>query len=194
VAEAIQAARLAGTIVSYDLNFRSKLWSSSEAIATTRPLLPLIDVLIGNEEDFQNALGYDVPGVDIERGSLDRSAYKSMVERVLRDYPNIQAVGTTLRSVTTAQANDWGAILWYDGDFIDGPLYSNLEIEDRVGGGDAFTSGLIYGFLTGLSPQQSVHMGVAHGALVMSTRGDTSQVTRDELHQLVQGGSARIQR
>jgi 2-dehydro-3-deoxygluconokinase len=194
VAAAIQAARQAGTIVSYDLNFRSKLWSSADAIANTRPLLPSIDVLIGNEEDFQNALGYDVEGVDIERGSLDRSAYASMVERVLRDYPNLQAVGTTLRSVKTAQINDWSAILWYDGAFIDGPVYSDLEIEDRVGGGDAFTSGLIYGFLTGLSPQQAVHLGVAHGALVMSTRGDTSQVTSDELRQLVQGGSARIRR
>ena len=149
VAEAVKAAHEAGTIVSYDLNFRSKLWSSADAIATTKPLVPYIDCLIGNEEDFQKVLGYEVEGVDVEKGKLDTSAFKSMVNRVVKDYPNIKVVGTTLRGVKTALVNDWSAIMWHDGTFYDGPSYPDLEIEDRVGGGDGFASGFAYGFLTG---------------------------------------------
>ncbi len=194
VAEAVKAAHEAGTIVSYDLNFRSKLWSSAEAIATTKPLVPYIDCLIGNEEDFQKVLGYDVEGVDIEKGSLDTSAFKAMVNRVVKDFPNIKVVGTTLRGVKTALVNDWSAIMWHDGTFYDGPSYPNLEIEDRVGGGDGFASGFTYGFLTGKSPQECVNLGVAHGALLMSTRGDTSQISLEELLHIASGGSARIKR
>jgi 2-dehydro-3-deoxygluconokinase len=194
VAEAVKAAHEAGTIVSYDLNFRSKLWSSADAIATTKPLVPFIDCLIGNEEDFQKVLGYDVAGVDVEKGKLDTSAFKSMVNRVVKDYPNIQVVGTTLRGVKTALVNDWSAIMWHDGTFYDGPAYDDLEIEDRVGGGDGFASGFAYGFLTGRTPQECVNLGVAHGALLMSTRGDTSQITLDELMHIAGGGSARIKR
>jgi len=194
VAEAVKAAHESGTIVSYDLNFRSKLWSSDEAIKTTKPLVPFIDCLIGNEEDFQKVLGYDVEGVDVEKGKLDTSAFKAMVNRVVKDYPNIKVVGTTLRGVTTALVNDWSAIMWHDGTFYDGPSYPDLEIEDRVGGGDGFASGFTYGFLTGQSPQQCVNLGVAHGALLMSTRGDTSQITLDELQHIAGGGSARIKR
>jgi 2-dehydro-3-deoxygluconokinase len=194
VAEAVKAAHEAGTIVSYDLNFRSKLWSSAEAIATTKPLVPYIDCLIGNEEDFQKVLGYDVEGVDIEKGSLDTSAFKAMVNRVVKDFPNIKVVGTTLRGVKTALVNDWSAIMWHDGTFYDGPSYPNLEIEDRVGGGDGFASGFTYGFLTGKSPQECVNLGVAHGALLMSTRGDTSQIPLEELLHIAGGGSARIKR
>jgi 2-dehydro-3-deoxygluconokinase len=194
VAEAVKAAHEAGTIVSYDLNFRSKLWSSAEAIATTKPLVPYIDCLIGNEEDFQKVLGYDVEGVDVEKGSLDTSAFKAMVNRVVKDFPNIKVVGTTLRGVKTALVNDWSAIMWHDGTFYDGPSYPNLEIEDRVGGGDGFASGFTYGFLNGKSPQECVNLGVAHGALLMSTRGDTSQITLDELLHIAGGGSARIKR
>jgi 2-dehydro-3-deoxygluconokinase len=193
-AEAIKAAHDAGTIVSYDLNFRSKLWSSKDAIAITNPLAPYIDALIGNEEDFQKVLGYDVPGVDVEKGQLDTTAFKAMVERVVKDYPNIQVVGTTLRGVKTALINDWSAILWSEGRFYEGPRYDNLEIEDRVGGGDGFASGFAYGFLAGKSPQQCVDLGVAHGALLMSTRGDTSQITLEELLHAAGGGSARIKR
>jgi 2-dehydro-3-deoxygluconokinase len=193
-AEAISAAHEAGTIVSYDLNFRSTLWSGTEAIATTRPLVPMIDCLIGNEEDFQKVLGYEAPGVDVEKGELDTSQFKKMVERIVRDYPNVKAVGTTLRGVKSALVNDWSAILWHDGTFYDGPPYSNAEIEDRVGGGDGFASGSIYGFLTGRPPQDCVDLGVAHGALLMSTRGDTSQITLDELLHVARGGSARIKR
>ncbi len=192
VAEAVKVAHDAGTIVSYDLNFRSKLWSSAAAIATTKPLVPYIDCLIGNEEDFQKVLGYDVEGVDVERGQLDTSAFKSMVKRVVKDYPNVKVVGTTLRGVKTALVNDWSAIMWHDGTFFDGPAYSDLEIEDRVGGGDGFASGFAYGFLTGRTPRECVNLGVAHGALLMSTRGDTSQITLDELLHIAGGGSARI--
>jgi 2-dehydro-3-deoxygluconokinase len=193
-AEAVKAAHEAGTIVSYDLNFRSKLWSSADAIATTKPLVPYIDCLIGNEEDFQKVLGYDVEGVDVEKGELDTSAFKAMVIRVVKDYPNVKVVGTTFRGVKTALVNDWSAIMWHEGTFYDGPSYPNLEIEDRVGGGDGFASGFTYGFLTGKSPQECVNLGVAHGALLMSTRGDTSQITLDELLHIAGGGSARIKR
>lgn len=194
VAEAVKAAHEAGTIVSYDLNFRSKLWSSKDAIATTKPLVPYIDCLIGNEEDFQKVLGYEVEGVDIEKGELDTTAFKAMVDRVVKDFPNVKVVGTTLRGVKTALVNDWSAIMWHEGTFYDGPSYRNLEIEDRVGGGDGFASGFAYGFLTDRSAQQCVDLGVAHGALLMSTRGDTSQISLDELLDTAGGGSARIKR
>jgi 2-dehydro-3-deoxygluconokinase len=193
-AEAVKAAHEAGTIVSYDLNFRSKLWSSKDAIATTEPLVPFIDCLIGNEEDFQKVLGYEVHGVDIEKGELDTSAFRDMVNRVVKDFPNIKIVGTTLRGVKTATINDWSAIMWTEGKFYDGLKFDDLEIEDRVGGGDGFASGFTYGFLTGKSPQECVNLGVAHGALLMSTMGDTSQITLEELTHTAAGGSARIKR
>jgi 2-dehydro-3-deoxygluconokinase len=193
-AEAVKAAHEAGTIVSYDLNFRSKLWKSEEAIATTKPLVPFIDCLIGNEEDFQKVLGYAVEGVDIEKGELDTTAFKNMVNKVVKDFPNIKVVGTTLRGVKTATINDWSAIMWAAGKFYDGVKFDNLEIEDRVGGGDGFASGFTYGFLTGKSPQECVDLGVTHGALLMSTMGDTSQITLEELLHTAGGGSARIKR
>src|SRR3954449_2950215 len=193
-AEAVKAAHEAGTIVSYDLNFRSKLWSSKEAIATTKPLVPYIDCLIGNEEDFQKVLGYEVEGVDVEKGQLDTSAFKNMVNRVVKDFPNVKVVGTTLRGVKSALVNDWSAILWTDGRFYDGPRFDDLEIEDRVGGGDGFASGFAYGFLTGMSPEDCVNLGASHGALLQTTRGDTSQITKEELMHVAGGGSARIKR
>ncbi len=195
VAAAVKAAHKAGTIVSYDLNFRSKLWTSEEAIETTKPLVPYIDCLIGNEEDFEAVLGYPVLGVDIEStADLDTGAFKAMVKKVVADYPNIKVVGTTLRGVKTALINDWSAILWHDGTFYDGPDLPKLEICDRVGGGDGFASGFAYGFLTGRDPQACVNLGVAHGALIMSTVGDTSQLTLAELEHVAKGGSARIKR
>ncbi|HEX2973014.1 MAG TPA: sugar kinase [Tepidisphaeraceae bacterium] len=194
VAEAIRAAHEAGTVVSYDLNFRSKLWKSEEAIKTTPPLIPYVDALIGNEEDFQKVLGYEVAGVDVEKGELETGAFKKMVGRLVKDFPNIKIVGTTLRAVRTATVNDWSAILWHEGTFYDGLALPGLEIEDRVGGGDGFASGFAYGFLAGKGPQECVNLGVAHGALLMSTRGDTSQITLEELQHLAAGGSARIKR
>jgi 2-dehydro-3-deoxygluconokinase len=192
--EAMKAAHETGTIVSYDLNFRSKLWSSTKAIETTKPLLPYIDVLIGNEEDFQKVLGFQVKGTRDMPEELPIEEYKKMVERVVLAYPHIKLVGTTLREVVSGLVNNWCAILSYGGAFHLSRKYENLEIEDRVGGGDGFCSGLIYGCLNGLSPQESVELGAAHGALLQSTRGDTSMVTLDEVKHVMKGGSARIKR
>ncbi len=199
VAEAVKAAHEAGTIVSYDLNFRSKLWKSADAIAATKPLVPYIDCLIGNEEDFEKVLGYHAEGVDVEKNELDTTAFKKMVERVVADFPNVQIVGTTLRGVHSATVNDWSAIMWArtspaGGTFFDGPNMARLDIEDRVGGGDGFASGFTYGFLAGKDPQTCVNLGVAHGAMLMSTRGDTSQIDLEELLHVAGGGSARIKR
>jgi 2-dehydro-3-deoxygluconokinase len=187
-AEAVKAAHEAGTVVSYDLNF------SKEAIETTLPLIPFIDCLIGNEEDFQKVLGYAVEGVDVEKGELDTGAFKNMVEKVVKDFPNIKIVGTTLRNVKSAGVNDWSAIMWNEGKFYDGMTMPGLEIEDRVGGGDGFASGFTYGFLTGKTPQECVNLGIAHGAMLMTTRGDSSMITLDELLHVARGGSARIKR
>lgn len=194
-AEALKAAHDAGTIVSYDLNFRSKLWSSKDAIATTKPLVQYIDCLIGNEEDFQKVLGYDVEGASHDlKGELPIEAYKNMVRKVAKDYPNLKVIGTTLREVTSGLLNNWSAILyWAETDtFYQGPEFKDLEIEDRVGGGDGFASGFAYAFLSGKDPQTAVNLGTAHGALLQSTRGDTSQITLSELTHVAGGGSARI--
>lgn len=192
--EAILAAREAGTIVSYDLNFRSKLWSSQKARQITKELVPHIDCLIGNEEDFQKVLGFEVEGADETLSALDTSAYKRMVEKVVETYPNIKVVGTTLREVKSGLVNNWSAILWHEARFYESRRYDNLEIEDRVGGGDGFSSGFAYGFLNGKSPQECVDLGAAHGALLQTTRGDTSQIDLDELRHVAKGGSARIKR
>jgi 2-dehydro-3-deoxygluconokinase len=194
VKTALEAARQAGTICSYDLNFRSKLWSSEKAIAVTRELAPLVQVLIGNEEDFQKVLGFAVEGTDDNLSALPVENYKRMVERVVKAFPNVQAVCTTLREVKSGLVNNWSGILWHNGQFFEARKFENLEIEDRVGGGDGFSSGIAYGFLTGMKPQDIVNFGAAHGALLQSTRGDTSQVTLDEVKHVMKGGSARIQR
>lgn len=192
--EAMQAAHEAGTVVSYDLNFRSKLWSSEKAIAVTKELVPYITVLIGNEEDFQKVLGFEVEGIDESLKQLPIESYKKMVQQVVKTYPHIQVVATTLREVISGLLNNWSAIIYYDGQFYESTRYENLEIEDRVGGGDGFCSGMIYGFLQGMSPQECVNLGAAHGALLQSTRGDTNMVTLDEVMHVMRGGSARIKR
>jgi 2-dehydro-3-deoxygluconokinase len=192
--EAMKAARRAGTIVSYDLNFRSKLWSSEQARAVTKKIVPFIDVLIGNEEDFHKVLGFEVEGTDESLTKLPVEGYKKMVGRVVSAFPHIQAVGTTLREVVSGLVNNWSAIMYYDGTFYQSRKYENLEVEDRVGGGDGFCSGFIYGLLGDLSPQECVEMGAAHGALLQSTRGDTSMVTMEEIKHVMGGGSARIKR
>jgi 2-dehydro-3-deoxygluconokinase len=192
--EALVAAREAGTIVSYDLNFRSKLWSSAKAQETTKQLVPYIDCLIGNEEDFQKVLGFEVEGVDENLSALDTSAYKRMVEKVVKMYPHIRVVGTTLREVKSGLVNNWSAILYAEGKFYESRRYENLEIEDRVGGGDGFSSGFAYGFLNGKTPQECVDLGAAHGALLQTTRGDSSQIDLEELTHIFKGGSARIKR
>src|SRR5437868_3130955 len=192
--EALQAAKASGTITSYDLNFRSKLWKAEKAQAVTKELVQHIDCLIGNEEDFQKVLGFEVEGLDENLSALDTSAYKRMVEKVVKTYPNVKVVGTTLREVKSGLVNNWSAILWHDGKFYESRRFENLEIEDRVGGGDGFSSGFAYGFLNGKSPQECVDLGAAHGALLQTTRGDTSQIDLEELMHVHQGGSARIKR
>lgn len=191
---ALQAANEAGTIVSYDLNFRSKLWSSEKAIRITRELAPMIQVLIGNEEDFQKVLGFEVEGTNENLTELPVENYKRMVEKVVKAFPNIQAVCTTLREVKSGLINNWSGILWNEGKFFEARKFENLEIEDRVGGGDGFSSGIAYGFLSGMAPQDIVNFGAAHGALLQTTRGDTSQVSLEEVTHVMKGGSARIQR
>jgi 2-dehydro-3-deoxygluconokinase len=191
---ALKAAKESGTVTSYDLNFRSKLWSAADAQRKTKALIPHIDCLIGNEEDFQKVLGFEVEGQDEHLSALDTSAYKRMVERVVRTYPNIKVVGTTLREVKSGLVNNWSAILYVDGQFYESRRYETLEIEDRVGGGDGFSSGFAYGFLMGRTPQECVDLGAAHGALLQSTRGDTSQIDLEELMHVFKGGSARIKR
>ena len=194
VRTALKAASESGTICSYDLNFRSKLWSSAAAIAATKDIIPYVQVLIGNEEDFQKVLGFEVEGTDEKLENLPVEAYMKMVERVVDAFPNIQAVCTTLREVKSGLLNNWGGILWHDGQFHRSHQFDHLEIEDRVGGGDGFSSGIAYGFSTGMSPQEIVNFGAAHGALLQSTRGDTSQVTLAEVQHVMGGGTARIQR
>jgi 2-dehydro-3-deoxygluconokinase len=194
VKAALQAARAAGTVTSYDLNFRGKLWSSEKAIAVTRGIIPHVQVLIGNEEDFQKALGFEVEGTTPELRELPVEAYQRMVLRVVKTFPTVQAVCTTLREVKSGLVNNWGGILWHDGAFYQARQFKDMEIEDRVGGGDGFSSGVAYGFMKGMGPEEIVNFGAAQGALLQTTRGDTSQVTLDEVLHVMKGGSARIQR
>ncbi len=196
--EAMEAARAAGTVISYDLNFRPSLWKAqggtARAVEVNRKIASLVDVMIGNEEDFTAALGFQVPGMDEHISSLDPANFKKMIGEVVRMYPNFKAVATTLRTATTASVNDWGAILWTDGQFYEAPLRENLEIYDRIGGGDSFASGLAYGFLSGKTPQQAVEYGAAHGALAMTTPGDTSMATLKEVESVMKGKGARVVR
>lgn len=192
--KALEIAHKNGTITSYDLNFRSKLWSSEEAIKVTKQLLPFIDILIGNEEDFQKVLGYKVEGTDANLTTLPVEQYKKMVQRVVADNPTIAGVGTTLREVLSGLINNWSAILYYDGKFHESRKYEKLEIEDRVGGGDGFATGLVYGFVNDLGPDGAVNFGAAHGALAQTTRGDTSMLTLEEVLDVMGGAGARIKR
>ncbi len=196
VIEAMEAAHSAGTIISYDLNFRASLWKSqggtARAMEVNRKVASLVDVMIGNEEDFTAALGFAVPGLDEHISNLDPGNFKKMIAKVVEMYPNFKAVATTLRNAKTASVNDWGAILWADGEFHQAPLRENLEIFDRVGGGDSFASGLAYGFLAGKTPQQAVEYGAAHGALAMTTPGDTTMASLKEVEAAMKGKGARV--
>ncbi|HSW45445.1 MAG TPA: sugar kinase [Phycisphaerae bacterium] len=196
--EAMTAAKQAGTIVSYDLNYRPSLWQDiggqAKARQVNQELARYVDVMIGNEEDFSAALGFEVEGVDASLSKLDPAGFKTMIAQVAAKHTNFKAVATTLRAVKSATINDWGAVLYCDGHFHEAIQRTNLEIYDRVGGGDSFASGLIYGFLTGRTPQECVDYGAAHGALAMTTPGDTSMATRAEVENLMKGGSARVAR
>jgi len=196
--EAMEAAREAGAIVSYDLNYRASLWSAiggkPRAQEVNRQLAPLVDVLFGNEEDFTAALGFRVEGVDENHSELAPENFQRMIAGVAQAYPNLRVIATTLRSAKTATRNDWGAVCWCEGKFFHAMPRPDLEIYDRVGGGDSFASGLIYGFLSGKDPQWCVDCGAAHGALAMTTPGDTSMATLAEVLGLMKGQSARIAR
>lgn len=196
--EAMEAAIKHGVIVSYDLNYRESLWKGiggpARAKEVNRAIAPLVDVMIGNEEDFTAALGFEVEGLDENHSKLDVTNFKKMIERVVGEYPNFKVVATTLRNAKTATINDWGAICYCDGEFYQARLRENLEILDRVGGGDSFASGLIYGFLTGKGPQLAVEYGAAHGALAMTTPGDTSMATLAEVEKVMKGSGARVAR
>ena len=196
--EAMEAAKRAGAIVSYDLNYRPSLWKSiggeSKAQETNRRLAPLVDVMLGNEEDFTAGLGFEVPGLDENYSKLEPDNFKRMIEKVVQDFPKFSVIATTLRKAKTASVNDWAAVCYYDGNFFQSRVRENLEIYDRVGGGDSFASGLIYGFLSRKGPQWAVDCGTAHGALAMTTPGDTTMAKLEEVMQAMKAETARIER
>lgn len=198
VLEAVQAARQHGVIVSYDLNYRPSLWKSiggpKRAQEVNRKIAGNVDVMLGNEEDFTACLGFEVKGADEHLCRIDVTAFEQMMGKAAAAYPNFRVVATTLRAVKTATRNDWGAICWAAGKFYQAPNRADLEILDRVGGGDSFASGLIYGLLKFNDPQRAIEYGAAHGALAMTTPGDTSMASLREVEALVKGGSARVQR
>ena len=198
VEEAVIAARKHGVIVSYDLNYRPSLWKSigglKKAQEVNRRIAKNVDVMIGNEEDFTASLGFHVEGADENLLHIDITAFQKMIETAVREYPNFKVVATTLRAAKTATINDWGAVCYAGGKFYQSIQRNDLEIYDRVGGGDSFASGLIYGLLTSGDPQKAVDYGAAHGALAMTTPGDTSMASKDEVEKLMKGGGARVQR
>ncbi len=198
VEEAVEAANKHGTIVSYDLNYRPSLWKSiggqEKAREVNRRIAKYVDVMIGNEEDFTACLGFEVEGVDENISAIEVENFKKMISLVVKEFPNFKATATTLRTVKTATINDWGAICWHDGNFFEATHRENLEILDRVGGGDSFASGLIYGFLATGDPQRAVEYGAAHGALAMTTPGDTSMANKAEVEKIMAGGGARVVR
>ncbi|NLO00892.1 MAG: sugar kinase [Bacteroidales bacterium] len=198
IIEAMQVARKYGTIVSYDLNYRPSLWKTTggkeKAQEVNRELAKYVDVMIGNEEDYTASLGFEVEGVDKNLSKLDTGNFKKMITKAVKDYPNFKVTGTTLRTVKSATINSWGAICWAGGNFYEATLREDMEIYDRVGGGDSFASGLIFGLLTQDDPQVAVEYGAAHGALAMTTPGDTSMATRSEVESLMKGAGARVVR
>lgn len=198
VIEAVKAAKKYDTIVSYDLNYRPSLWNDIGGIEKAREvnkeIAKYIDVMIGNEEDFTACLGFEIEGNDENLKELNIDGYFKMIEKAVKVYPNFKAVATTLRTVKTATVNDWSAICWADGKIYRGLELPGLEIYDRVGGGDSFASGLIYGLMETGDPQKAVNYGVAHGALAMTTPGDTSMASLKEVERIVGGAGARVQR
>src|SRR5665647_1492117 len=197
--EAVKAARKYGTVVSYDLNYRPSLWKAiggqAKAQEVNKAIAPHVDVMIGNEEDFTAALGFEVEGVDEDLTQLPVEQFGAMIERVSKAYPNFQVIATTMRAVRSATVNDWGALAWSaESGLVQAAQRDGLEILDRVGGGDSFASGLVYGLLSGEPLDRAVNLGAAHGALAMTTPGDTSMATKAEVLKLAGGGSARVDR
>jgi 2-dehydro-3-deoxygluconokinase len=198
ILEAVTIAKKYGTIVSYDLNFRNSLWKDiggqKRAQEVNRAVAAHVDVMLGNEEDFTAALGFEVKGLDESYSALDPTNFRKMIKEVIKQFPNFKVVATTLRNAKTASVNDWGAVMYADGQFYDATLRENLEIYDRVGGGDSFASGLIYALMEGKSAAEVVEYGAAHGALAMTTPGDTTTAGLKEVEKVVKGGAARVDR
>ncbi len=195
---AVKAAKKYGTLVSYDLNYRPSMWKSigglEKAQQVNKEIAQYIDVMIGNEEDFTACLGLEVPGNDENLTELNLDGYKEMVKNAVATYPNFKVVATTLREVKTATINDWAAMCYADGEIHFSKKYPALEILDRVGGGDSFASGLIYGLIETEDASVAVNYGAAHGALAMTTAGDTSMASKKEVEKLMGGASARVDR
>jgi len=198
IIEAVTVAKKHGTIVSYDLNYRDSLWrdigGQKKAREVNREIASHVDVMLGNEEDFTAALGFEVQGVDTSFSALDPTNFKRMIETAVKEFPNFKVVATTLRNARTATRNDWGAVMYTNGQFYDAAPRPDLEIYDRVGGGDSFASGLIYGLMEGKSPEQAINYGAAHGALAMTTPGDTTTATLKEVEKAMKGAGARVER
>ncbi|MGI6106667.1 MAG: sugar kinase [Lachnospiraceae bacterium] len=198
VIEAIKTAKKYGTVVSYDLNYRPSMWSAiggqAKAQEVNKEIAKYVDVMIGNEEDFTACLGLQIEGQDASLKKLNIEGYKKMIDKAAETYPNFKAIATTLRTVKTATVNDWKAICWADGKIYQSKEYNGLEIMDRVGGGDSFASGLVYGLMTTGDPEKAVNYGAAHGALAMTTPGDTSMASVDEVEALMGGVGARVKR
>ena len=196
IVEAMQAAKAAGAVVSFDLNFRAKLWEISggleNAQATMRRIVEHVDVLVGNEEDLQMGLGLKGPDVE-SSGKLDPSAFFAMMEQVAETLPSVKVVATTLREVRSTNSHEWSAVCWVEGETFRAPT-CELDVVDRVGGGDGFASGLFYGLMSGLDPAEALRLGWAHGALLTTFPGDTTMATLSQVEDLAQGGTARIQR
>ncbi|MDR1735650.1 MAG: sugar kinase [Oscillospiraceae bacterium] len=196
--EAAKCAKKYGTVVSYDLNYRPSLWKDiggqEKAREVNREIAKYVDVMIGNEEDFTACLGFEVEGNSGNLSELNIDGYKRMIAAAQAAYPNFKVIASTLREVKTATVNDWSAIAWADGQVYQGMELKGLEILDRVGGGDSFASGLIYGCLCGKDAQTALNYGVCHGALAMTTPGDTSMASLKEVENLLKGAGARVQR
>ena len=196
--KAVKTAKKYGTVVSYDLNYRPSLWKSfgglEKAQQVNKAIAPFVDVMIGNEEDFTACLGFNIEGNDEGLKELNVSGYEKMLGEVTKAYPNFKVIATTLRTVKTATVNDWSAMVYADGKVTKGMELNSLEIYDRVGGGDSFASGLIYGLMTFGDAGKAVNYGIAHGALAMTTPGDTSTASLKEVENVVNGGSARVVR
>lgn len=196
IVEAMQAARKAGAVTSFDLNYRHKLWNlwggPDKARAVLGKIVSYADVLVGNEEDLQQGLGIQGPEVKAA-STLDPVAFLGMIDAVVAKFPNVKAVATTLREVHSTYRHTWSAVAWIDGRPVNAPT-CELDVLDRVGGGDGFASGFFYGLLSGATPEEAVKLGWAHGALLTTTPGDTSMVTLEQVQAFARGGSARIQR
>jgi 2-dehydro-3-deoxygluconokinase len=196
IIEAMAAAKAAGSVTSFDLNYRAKLWSISggeqRAVEVLDRIVKNVDVLVGNEEDLQKGLG--IEGQDVEsKGKLDPTAFFAMIDKVVKKHPHVKVVATTLREVHSTNRHSWSAVAWINGKTHQAPT-AELDVYDRVGGGDGYASGFIYGLLSGAAPEDAVRLGWAHGALLTTTPGDTTMVTVDQVKAFAKGGSARIQR